>query len=136
MAEDKLTKFELEVMDVLWAHGALSVRELMEKLPPTRRPAYTTVQTIVNRLEEKGAVRRTRKIGNAFLFEAVLAKRTAYKRLFDEFLDFFGGSAQPLVAHLMESGKLTLADLKALEETQEQATTNETAAKKKEKKGK
>jgi predicted transcriptional regulator len=133
VAEAKLTRFELEVMDVLWEHGALSVRELMEKLPPTRRPAYTTVQTIVNRLEEKGAVRRSRKIGNAFLFEAVLAKRKAYQRVVDEMLALFGGAAQPLVAHLMESGKLTLADLKALEQTAEEGARE---AKKKTRKGK
>jgi BlaI family penicillinase repressor len=119
MTHQRLTKFELEVMDVLWDSGALSVRELMEKLPSTRRPAYTTVQTIVNRLEEKGALRRTRKIGNAFLFEAVLARRAAYQRVLDDFLELFGGSARPLVAHLMESGKLTLADLKALEKAAE-----------------
>lgn len=116
MAQIRLTRFELEVMDILWEKGALSVRELMESLPASRRPAYTTVQTIVARLEEKKAVRRTRKIGNAFLFEAVLPKRKAYQRVVDELLGLFGGSAQPLVAHLMESGKLTLADLKALEQ--------------------
>lgn len=118
MIKTKLTKFELEVMEVLWASEPISIRELMEQLPPKRRPAYTTVQTIVNRLEEKGAVRRTRKIGNAFLFEAVLPRRTAYQKVVDELLELFGGSAQPLVAHLMESGKLTLADLKVLEEVE------------------
>src|SRR5436190_11499439 len=108
-----LTKFELEVMDLLWRLGEASVRQLHEAIDHGR-PAYTTVQTIVQRLEQKGAVRRTRKIGNALMFEAVVSRKSAYRRVIDDLLDLFG-SAQPLVAHLLDTGKLTLDDLKALE---------------------
>lgn len=118
MARDKairLTKFELEVMDTLWEIRTGSVREIQERLPETRRPAYTTVQTIVRRLEEKGAVRRLKKIGNAFIFEPVVTRKSAHRRLINELLESFGGSARPLMAHLAETGKLNLTDLKELE---------------------
>jgi len=111
----RLTRFELEIMDVVWRLGEASVRELQEALPDRGRPAYTTVQTIVQRLEQKGAVRRTRKVGNALMFEPVISRKSVYRRLIDELLELFGGSAQPLVAHLLQSGKLTLEDIKALE---------------------
>ena len=111
-----LTRFELEIMDVLWRLGEASVREVRDALSEQHRPAYTTVQTIVQRLEQKGAVRRTRKIGNALMFEPSVTKKTAYRRVVDELLGLFGGSARPVVAHLLDSGKLTLEDLKALEE--------------------
>ncbi len=114
----QLTKFELEIMDVLWRLEEASVREVMDALSEKKRPAYTTVQTIVQRLEQKGAVRRTRKIGNALMFEPAISKTSAYRRVIDELLSLFGGSAQPVVAHLLESGKLTLEDLKALEEAE------------------
>src|SRR5437867_12399218 len=110
----RLTRFELEIMDIVWRLGEASVRELQESIPEETRPAYTTVQTIVQRLEQKGAVRRTRKIGNALMFEAVITRKSVYRRVIDELLDLFGGSAQPVVAHLLQSGKLTLEDLKAL----------------------
>src|SRR5207247_6091057 len=113
--EVRLTKFELEVMQVLWETGSGSVREVQEQLPEKRRPAYTTVQTIVRRLEEKGAVRRVKKIGNAFIFEAVVTRKSAHHRLINELLESFGGSARPLMAHLAETGKLSLTDLKDLE---------------------
>ena len=112
----KLTRFELEIMDVLWRLGEASVREVRDALSEQHRPAYTTVQTIVQRLELKNAVRRTRKIGNALMFEPAVTKKTAYRRVVDELLGLFGGSARPVVAHLLDSGKLTLEDLKALEE--------------------
>jgi len=115
----KLSKFELEIMEVLWRIGESSVREIRDAIQERKRPAYTTVQTIVQRLEQKGAVRRSRKIGNAFLFEPAVTRRSAYRRVIDELLDLFGGSAQPVVAHLLDSGKLTLEDLKALEESRE-----------------
>jgi predicted transcriptional regulator len=118
VARDKairLTKFELEVMDTLWEIRTGSVREIQERLPETRRPAYTTVQTIVRRLEEKGAVRRLKKIGNAFIFEPVVTRKSAHRRLINELLESFGGSARPLMAHLAETGKLNLTDLKELE---------------------
>ena len=111
----KLTKFELEVMDALWEIGSGSVREIQERLPEKRRPAYTTVQTIVRRLEEKDAVRRLKKIGNAFIFEPLVTRKSAHHRLINELLESFGGSARPLMAHLAETGKLSLADLKELE---------------------
>jgi len=113
----KLSRLELEIMDFLWRRGEASVRELHDDIPARSRPAYTTVQTILQRLEQKGAVRRTRKIGNALKFEPLITRTSAYRRLIDELLDLFGGSAQPVIAHLVESGKLTLEDLKALEET-------------------
>lgn len=112
----QLTRFELEIMEVLWRIGESSVREVQEGLQERRRPAYTTVQTIFGRLEEKKAVRRTRKIGNAFLYEPLITRTSAYRRLVEDFLAFFGGSARPLVAHLLESGKLTLEDLKTIED--------------------
>jgi BlaI family transcriptional regulator, penicillinase repressor len=112
----KLTRFELEVMSALWELGAASsVREIQEKLPEKRRPAYTTVQTIVYRLEEKGAVRRVKKIGNAHIFEAAITRNSAHRRLINELLDLFGGSARPLMAHLVETGKLSLEDVREVE---------------------
>jgi BlaI family penicillinase repressor len=114
----KLSRFELEVMNLLWARGESSIRELQEAIPETGRPAYTTIQTIVQRLEQKGAVRRTRKIGNAFLFTPAVTRRSAYRKVVDELLDLFGGSAQPFVTHLIETGKLTLEDLKAIEQAE------------------
>ena len=112
----RLTRLELEIMQYLWDLGEAAVREIQEAIPPAKRPAYTTVQTILIRLEEKGAVRRTRKIGNAHLFEPVITRKRMYERLIDELLDLFGGSSEPLVAHLVESGKLTLEDVKQAEE--------------------
>ena len=117
MALAKLTKLELQIMEALWDHGASSVREVQERFPEKDRPAYTTVQTMVYRLEAKKAVRRVKKIGNAHIFEAVVTRRAAQRRLIDELLDFFGGSSQPVVAHLIESGNLTLEDVKEAEHT-------------------
>lgn len=111
----RMTRFELEIMDFVWQLGEASVREIHEAIPEESRPAYTTVQTILQRLEQKGAVRRTRKVGNALMFEPAVTRKSAYRRVIDELLDLFGGSAQPLVAHLLDSGKLSLDDLKALE---------------------
>ena len=111
-----LTKFELEVMEILWDLKESSVREVQEAIHERKRPAYTTVQTIFARLEEKGAVKRTRKIGNAYLFEPLIERTSVYRRMIDDFLDLFGGSVQPVVARLVETGKLTLEDLKALED--------------------
>jgi predicted transcriptional regulator len=116
MDSSNLTRFELEIMDVFWRLEEASVREVCEALTERKRPAYTTVQTIVQRLEQKGAVKRTRKIGNALMFAPLITRKTAYRRLVDEFLALFGGAARPAVAHLLESGKLTLEDLKALED--------------------
>jgi predicted transcriptional regulator len=109
-----LTKFETEVMSILWRLGEATVREVQDAIDRDDRPAYTTVQTIVQRLEQKGAVRRTRKEGNALFFEPAITRKSVYRRLVDELLDLVGGS-QPLVVHLVESGKLSLEDLKAVE---------------------
>ncbi len=114
-SHSKLTRFELEIMKVFWKLGRAAVREVLEEFPEDQRPAYTTVQTIVRRLEDKGAVRRVRKIGNAFIFEPVVSRTSTVGRLLDELLSLVGGSAKPLVAHLVESGELSLADLKEVE---------------------
>jgi len=111
----KLTRFELEIMHALWGIGSGSVREIQEELPEKRRPAYTTVQTIVRRLEEKGAVKRVKKIGNAFIFEPAVTRKSTHQRLISELLELFGGSARPLMAHLAEIGKLNLDDVRELE---------------------
>ncbi|HEX8091994.1 MAG TPA: BlaI/MecI/CopY family transcriptional regulator [Blastocatellia bacterium] len=112
----KLTKFELEIMHALWEIGSGSVREVQERLPEKKRPAYTTVQTIIRRLEEKGAVRKLKKVGNAFVFEPVVTRKSAHSRLITELLELFGGSARPLMAHLAESGKLSLEDVREIED--------------------
>jgi BlaI family transcriptional regulator, penicillinase repressor len=118
MAKQKpvaLTRFELEIMRVLWNLERASVREIHESILDRRRPAYTTVQTIVRRLEEKGAVRRLRKIGNALIFEPAISRRSVHGRLITELLHLFGGSARPLMAYLAETGRLNLEDLRELE---------------------
>jgi len=111
----KLTRFELEVMDALWEIESGSVREIQEQLPERKRPAYTTVQTIIRRLEEKGAVRRVKKVGNAFIFEPAITRKAAQNRLISDLLELFGGSARPIMAHLAEAGKLSLEDVRAME---------------------
>ena len=113
----KLTTYELQLMETLWELGLASVRELQQALPTNRRPAYTTVQTMVYRLEEKGALKRVKKIGNAHIFEPVITRQGTHRRLVEELVELFGGSAQPLMAHLVESGKLTLEDVRELEAT-------------------
>ena len=113
----KLTRLELQVMQALWDHsGACSIREVQESFPARRRPAYTTVQTLIYRLEEKKAVRRTRKIGNAHLFEPMISRDHAHRRLIDDLLSVFGGRSLPVLSHLIESGNLTLEDVKEAEE--------------------
>jgi predicted transcriptional regulator len=116
VALPKLTKLELQIMEALWSRGASSVRDIQEAFPEKDRPAYTTVQTMVYRLEGKKAVRRVRKIGNAHIFEAAVSRASAQRRLIDEFLSLFGGRSQPVMAHLIESGKLTLDDVKEAEQ--------------------
>ena len=110
----KLTRFELEVMDVLWAEAPASIREVQERLPKGKELAYTTVQTIVGRLEAKGALRRVRKVGNAHLFEPAVTRRSVQRRLVDDFLGLLGG-ARPLMVHLLETRKLSLEDLHEIE---------------------
>lgn len=115
MALPKLTKLELRIMEALWNGGVLSIREIQESFPERDRPAYTTVQTTVYRLEGKNAVRRAKKISNAHLFEATIPREAAQSRLIDDLLGLFGGRVQPVMAHLIESGKLTLDDVKEAE---------------------
>jgi predicted transcriptional regulator len=104
-------------MEVLWTNGASSIREVQEAFPESDRPAYTTVQTMVYRLEAKKAVRRVKKIGNAHIFEAAISRKSAQRRLIDDLLSFFGGRTQPVMAHLIESGQLTLDDVREAEQT-------------------
>jgi len=116
MVNPKLTKLELQILEILWGRGNASIREIQEAFPDPR-PAYTTVQTTVYRLEGKRAVRRTRKISNAHIFEPIIARDVARRRLLDEILSFFGGRALPMMAQLAEAGKLTLDDIRELERT-------------------
>ena len=111
MATPKLSKLELRIMEALWQIGPASVREIQESFSEPNRPAYTTVQTVLYRLEAKEAVRRTKKIGNAHIFEAVFSRKAVHRRVIDDLLSVFGGRAQPLVSHLIESGQLTLDDI-------------------------
>jgi predicted transcriptional regulator len=115
--EPKLAKLELKIMETLWSDGQASIREIQEAFPENDRPAYTTVQTTVYRLEAKKAVRRVKKVGNFHIFEASVSRSAAQRRLIDELLALFGGRSQPVMAHLIESGKLTLADVKEAEKT-------------------
>ena len=116
MSEPKLSKLELQIMDALWTLGKASIREIQESFPEKDRPAYTTIQTTVYRLEAKDAVRRRdKKVGNFHIFEPAVSRNAAQRRLIDELLALFGGSTQPVMAHLIESGKLTLDDVKEAE---------------------
>ena len=117
MSNPKLTKLELQIMEALWTRGSASIREIQEAFPEKSRPAYTTVQTTVYRLESKKAVRRARKMGNFHIFEPVISRNTAQRRLIDDLLALFGGRTQPVMAHLIESGRLTLEDVKEAERT-------------------
>ena len=111
MAEPKLSPIELKIMGELWGHGPRSIREIHEAIVKRDRPAYTTVQTIVYRLEAKGAVRRIKKIGNAHVFEATTTRASVQTRLLRELLGLFGGSARPVMAHLVEMGKISQQDI-------------------------
>ena len=104
-------------MEVLWVRGNASIREIQESFPEKRRPAYTTIQTTVYRLEAKNAVRRVKKVGNFHVFEAAVSRELAQRKLIDDFLALFGGRIQPVMSHLIESGKLTAADIKEAEDT-------------------
>ena len=117
MSQPKLSKLELQIMEILWKRGACSIREIQETFPESKRPAYTTVQTIVYRLlEGKKAVKIVRRIGNANVFDAAISRDDAGRRLMDDALALFGGRTKPVMAHLVDSGKLTLQDLKEAEE--------------------
>jgi BlaI family transcriptional regulator, penicillinase repressor len=112
MPPPKLTRLELQIMDALWTRGACSIREVQEAFPERDRPAYTTIQTTVYRMESKRVLRRVKKISNAHIFEPITSRHAAQGRLIDELLSLFGGRTQPVMAHLVESGRLTLEDVK------------------------
>ena len=114
---NRLSKLEFQVMEALWSGGELSIREIQEAIPARKKPAYTTVQTTVYRMEAKGVVRRVKKVGNFHVFEAVITREAAQRRVIDDLLGYFGGRSQPLMAHLIESGKLSLEDVKEAERT-------------------
>jgi BlaI family transcriptional regulator, penicillinase repressor len=115
MTLPKLTKLELQIMEALWTRNEASIRDIQESFPEKDRPAYTTIQTTVYRLEVKKAVRRVKKVGNFHIFAAAVSRNAAQRRLIDDLLALFGGSTQPVMAHLIESGKLTLEDIKEAE---------------------
>ena len=117
MIKPKLSRLELKIMDTLWNRGEVSIREIQEAFPEKDRPAYTTIQTMVYRLEAKKALRRVRKLGNFHIFAAEITRDAAQRRLVDDLLAMFGGRPQPVMMHLIESGKLTLADVKEAEKT-------------------
>ena len=117
MAGPKFTRLELQVMEALWTQGRASIREIQETFPEKSRPAYTTVQTIVYRLEAKKAIRRVKKVGNFHIFEAAVSRDAAQRKLIDDLLVLFGGRTQMLMARLVESGRLSLADIKEAEKT-------------------
>jgi len=127
MPDPKLAKLELRIMETLWTNGQASIREIQEAFPEKERPAYTTVQTTVYRMEAKRAVRRVRKVGNFHIFEPAVSRTAAQRRLIDDLLSLFGGRSQPVIAHLIESGKLTLADVKEAEKTLRKLETGRSA---------
>jgi len=115
MPAPKLTKLEMQVLETFWQKGACSVREIQEAFPEPGRPAYTTVQTVVYRLERKKALRCVKRISNANIFEAVISRKDAQRKFIDELLSMFGGRAKLVMAHLVESGELTLEDVREAE---------------------
>ena len=127
MPQPKFTPLELQIMQALWERSPVSIREIQERFPEKDRPAYTTIQTTVYRLEAKKAVRRVRKIGNAHIFEATVSRRSAERRLLDELLRLFGGRSQPVMAHLIETGKLTLDDVHEAEKALRRLSKKESA---------
>ncbi|MGP8260764.1 MAG: BlaI/MecI/CopY family transcriptional regulator [Acidobacteriaceae bacterium] len=117
MAGTKLSKLEMQIMETLWRRGEASIREMQDAFPAKKRPGYTTVQTMVYRLETKKVLRRTRKVGNFHMFAATVSRDAAQRRLVDDLLAMFGGQSRPVVAHLIEAGKLTLDDVEFAEKT-------------------
>jgi|SRR5580692_3725359 BlaI family penicillinase repressor len=124
MASPRLTKLELRIMEALWSRGPISIREIQEAFPKARRPAYSTIQTTVYRLEKKNSVRRVRKIGNAHIFEALISRSSAQRKFIDELLGLFGGM-QPVMEHLIDSGRLSLDDVREAEKTLEKLAGKE-----------
>jgi BlaI family transcriptional regulator, penicillinase repressor len=121
MFKAKLTKLELQILEALWQKGACSVREIQQAFPEEGRPAYTTVQTVVYRLERKKALQCVKRISNANIFEAVISRKDAQRRFIDELLSVFGGRAKLVMSHLVDSGELTLEDIKDAEKALRQA---------------
>lgn len=115
MSDSKLSKLEFQIMESLWARGELSIREIQETFPAKRLPAYTTIQTTVYRMEAKGVVNRVRKVGNFHIFAAAITREAAQRSIINDLLAYFGGKTQPVMAHLIESGKLSLDDVKQAE---------------------
>jgi predicted transcriptional regulator len=125
LATPKLSKLEFQIMEALWAKSETSLREIQESFPAKQQPAYTTIQTTVYRMEAKGIVRRVRKVGNFHLFTAAIARDAAQSRLIDDLLALFGGRPQPVMARLIESGKLSLEDVKEAEKVLCQLSSKE-----------
>ncbi len=125
MGNPKLSRLEMQIMEVLWKGNSASIREIQESFPEKKRPAYTTIQTTVYRLEAKKAVRRVKKVGNFHVFEPAISRDIAQRKLIDDLLTLFGGRTQPVMAHLIESGRLTLADIKEAEKTLRQLEREE-----------
>ncbi len=125
----RLSNLEMRIMETLWTHGASSIREIQEKFPAKKRPAYTTVQTMVTRLEAKKAVCRSGKASGAFIFEAAIPRDAARRRLIDDFLAVFGGETQPVMTHLIETGRLTLDDVHEAEKHLRELLRNKKARK-------
>lgn len=115
MTAPKLSKLEFQIMEVLWARNELSIREILDSMPARRRPAYTTIQTTVSRMEAKQVVRRVKKVGNFYIFAPCISRDAAQRRLIDDLLALFGGRSQPVMAHLIETGSLSLEDVKDAE---------------------
>ena len=125
MAPPRLSRLELQIMEALWTGGILSVREIQERFPARGRPAYTTIQTTIGRLENKKAVTKVRKIGNAHIYQATVSRNAAQRRLVDDLLALFGGRSQPVMAHLIEAGKLSLEDVQEAEKLVRAAAAKE-----------
>ena len=125
MKSPKLTKLELKIMEALWNNGASSIREIQETFPEKKRPAYTTVQTTVYRMENKNVLHRTKKIGNAHIFDASISRNAAHGKLVDNLLALFGGSVAPVMSHLIETGKLTMEDLEEAKKTLRKSSEKE-----------
>ena len=125
MSDTKLSKLEFQIMEVLWADGDLSIREIQEKFPGKRVPAYTTIQTTVYRMEAKEIVRRVKKVGNFHVFAASITRKEAQRGIVNDLLSYFGGRSQPVMAHLIESGKLSLEDVKEAEKVLKKLSVKE-----------
>ena len=117
MPGPKLSKLEMQIMETLWTRGEASIREMVDAFPVKKRPGYTTIQTMVYRLIAKKVVRRARKVANFYLFAAAISRDAAQRRLVDELLAMFGGESRPVVAHLIDAGKLSLDDVEFAEKT-------------------